>query len=236
MSYTLGMSDWYIVANIFRNVTAMLETEVQDFYFVDIFNNPIQLIWVLPFWHKVKFWCLHQALSCCLSLSCVWSTILWSNCRPKMGRKLSDMCSCTSLCIHHTQLCHDEGTSGVNGLSPQDMKHRLQHPHSRGNCIKSHSAIQDPIKYLSEELVSWLYTCSLSQRLYSWDNFKRHFTHSSIFSRLVVQASGGTSSDHTDWICEKIFPSPKWLPHWLVGITRCEWSSLVFSMRKACLT
>lgn len=112
MSYTLGMSDWYIVTNIFRNVTAMLETEVKDFYFVDIFNNPIQLIWVLPFWHKVKFWYLHQSLSCCLSLSCVWSTILWSNCRPKMGRKLSDMCSCTSLCIHHTQLCHDEGTLG----------------------------------------------------------------------------------------------------------------------------
>lgn len=87
----------------------MLETEVQDFCFVDM-----QLIFdygcYLSGRKSFKFWCLHQTLSCCLSLSCVWSTILCSSYRPKMGTKLSDMRKCTSRCIHHIQLCHDEGT------------------------------------------------------------------------------------------------------------------------------
>ncbi|RLW13330.1 hypothetical protein DV515_00000222 [Chloebia gouldiae] len=48
-----------------------------------------------------------------------------------------------------TQLCHDEGTLRSKCLSPEDMKHHLQRQYIRGNYLRSHSAIQDPIKYLT---------------------------------------------------------------------------------------
>lgn len=92
----------------------MLEIEVQHFCCIEVFDGPTQLICnhrcYLSDQQSSKFWCLYQPLHWCLSLSCSWSMTPWSNCTPKMGTKFSGLSWCTSLCVHYTQLCSDEGT------------------------------------------------------------------------------------------------------------------------------
>lgn len=134
----------------------MLEIEVQDFCLVDIFNSPFQLLHDYEsFWKKIfRDLMLHQPLSCCLSLSCVWSTTPWSNCRLKMGKKLFDMSRCTSLCVHHTQLCHDEGTLRSKCPLSTGYEASLATPTNQRQLHQIPFSYPGSCKYPSEELVS----------------------------------------------------------------------------------
>lgn len=110
---TLNISDSCIITNTFRNVTAILKIEVQHFCFIEVFSAPIQLLCnhrcYLSGRQSSTFWCFHQPLSWCLSLSYLWSMTPWSNCTPTTGTKLSGVSWCTSLCVHHAQLGSDKG-------------------------------------------------------------------------------------------------------------------------------
>lgn len=173
---------------------------------------PIQLMCNHRFYlsdgRSSKFWCLHQPLSWCLSLSCLWSMTPWSNCTPTTGTKLSGLSWCTSLCVHRTQLCSDKGTHVSKSPLTTEYEASLATPTHQKRCpnhqasdicffmklikLCTEGTAPAPIQLSGILWVSVCRACFLTLHLFfisktvQLGSCQRQFTHPSISHRLVV--------------------------------------------------
>ena len=182
----------------------------------------------------------------------------WSNYTSTTGTKLSRMSWCTSICVHHTQLCSDEGTLVSKSPLTTGYESSLPTPTHQKTCPNHQASgicfFMKLIKPCTEETASapiqlsrilWVSICRvgfLTLHLFFISKTVQLGSHQKAVHppSHIPQAGGLGTGGHQfrsdRWICESIFPPPKCHTCWLLGITKCRCSSLLFSMRKGFLT